>query len=718
MGFLRRSVVNASLPSKPSESDNVGVMDFQNIINAFRRHFVPITIAVGLVLLLTAVTYFLTDPLYSSTARVGIERQQEDVVAATTTNQRGQPLTTDSSSVDTEVAQILSNQTLIRVVDKLKLDARAEFAGKAPDKEAARTAAVATLSRNLRVAREGDSYAIDVRYSSPDPQLSAAIVNNVVDAYFDRQRTQKQGAGQRDIALLRTRLETLKNDVQRADTSVAQFRAATNLVDIQNDNTAAQQSLAVLSQQLASAQAEQAAAAARNTAASARSAGAGSAIVSPVLQNLRTEESPLSAQREALANRYGPNHPSLIEVNQQLAETRRQIGTEVGRVREGLAVEARVAQQRTSSILSSIGAEKGQLLQGNAASVHLAELEREASAAKSLYEALLERYRQAVARQGTERGNAYIIARGTPPLGADSPKAAMYAAGGLICALLVASVVTAGLELMESGLSTRRQVERQLNLPVLASVPDLTKMDKNAIHQPTPMISSAHLIEHPGDLYSESFRAIRTALRIGRENQTIKCVALCSALPNEGKTTTAFSLARSAALSGQKVLLIDCDLRRQASSRQVDGKIEHGLIELLRNECTLEQAITKDSASGAFLLPQKTSGAQNYDAIASGEMKALIERLKAQFDLVVLDTAPILPIADSRAVASMADTALLAVRWRKTPAQAAQMALDQLALAEADVSGVVLTIVDINAQVRAGAGEDLKYYKAYKHYFS
>lgn len=708
--------MNKTTPYSAYDYDNAGIIDFQGILNAIRRHIVPIGIAVILVLGLTALSYMLTKPVYSSTARIGIERQTPDVVQAT--QDRNQPLTTDSSSVDTEVAQVRSTETLGEVVDRLKLDQRADFVGDAASKDEARRRAMAALSSNLSVSRDGDSYTIEIGYSSRDPQLATTIANTTMDIYFDRQRGEKEGRGQRDVALLSSRLESLKVDVARADTAVAQFRAATNLVDIQNDNTSAQQNLSVLSSQLAAAQAEQAAAEARNSATSARSAGAGSSVVSPVLQQLRTEESRLSAQRESLASRYGPSHPALRDIDQQLTEARRQIASETARVREGLAADAAVARRKSSSIVSSIGAQEGQLLQGNAASVRLGQLEREATSAKSLYEALLERYRQAVARQGTERGNAYVISRAVLPLRPDSPKLPIYAAGGLICAFLAASLVTAGLELLESGFSTRRQVERALALPVLASIPDLTKLPKNAIKSPSPMTSSAHLIDRPGDIFSESFRAIRTGLRIGRENQTIRSLAICSALPNEGKTTTAFSLARSAALSGKKVLLVDCDLRRQASSRQVEGKIEYGLLELLRGQATMEQAITKDSASGAFLLPQRATGEQDYDMIASSEMKTLIDRLKTQFDLVILDTAPILAIADSRAIASMADATLMAVRWRKTPTQAVQMALDQLKLAEANVAGIVLTLVDVKAQMRAGAGDEMRYYKSYAQYYN
>ncbi len=711
--------MNTTKNKYPTAYETTSVIDFQNVISTIRTRLVPILATMGIILLVTAVAYLWTKPRYSAEARVGITRQADEVVAVPNPQGRNQSLVTDSSSVDTEVAQISSPGTLGRVVDALNLSASTAFLGDNAGKATAREIALAKLENGLSINRDGDSYAISISYSSTDPKLAAAIVNSTVDAYLTRQQDEARAKRDGNVKLLASRLETLKGDVEKADGDVARFRAATNLVDIQNDATSAQQSIAVLNSQLASAQAEQAAAEARNSSASANSAGAGTTVASPVLQQLRTEEARLSAEQAALAERYGPQHPALEQVNRQLQEVRRQTGTEIARVRQGLAADAQVARQRTSSIVSSMGAQQGQLLQGNAASVRLAELEREATAAKSLYEALLDRYRQTVAQQGTEQSNAYVIARATQPLAPDSPRLLTYAAGGIITALLAASIVTIGLQLTESGLMNRRQVERSLNLPVLASVPDLRTLPKDRLTNPTPYRSSAQLVEKPGSLYSESFRAIRTALKIGQEGQLARSIAITSALPDEGKTTTAFSLARSVALSGLRVLLIDCDLRRQASSRQMETPITHGLLEVLSKEATLEQALTRDSASGAFLLPQRTDdGARNFDAIASSEMQQLVRSLEEQFDLVILDTAPILAIADSRAVASMADATVVAIRWRKTPTQAVQIALDQLALSEANVAGIVLTMVDLKWQTRAGGGDELKYYGRYAKYYS
>jgi capsular exopolysaccharide synthesis family protein len=702
----------------PVEQDPTKIIDFRAVINAIRRRIGPIVLVIATVLILTGVAYRMAEPRYSAVGRIGIQRTNEEIVNGQQDG-RLQPLTTDSSSVDTEVEQLTSPDTLSGVVDRLKLTQRADFGGATPtDAASARVRAISALAGGLTVQREGTSYAISISYSSTDPTFAAQVVNTVMSEYLARQQREKRGARDAEIKLLATRISEVRGQLLGADTQVAQFRAATNLVDIQNQNTNAQQSIAVLNQQLADAQAQQAAAEARNTQRSANSAGAGSSVVSPVLQQLRTEEARLSAQQAALADRYGDRHPQLAEINEQLRETRRQITGETTRVRQSLSAEAEVAQRRTSSIQSSLGSQKGQLLQGNAASVRLAELERNAGSLKTLYEALLERYQQTVARQGTERGSAYVVAQAMEPQSPDSPRKLVYAGGGTLVALLAAMMVVGALEMAENGYVTRRQVERSLGLPVLASVPDLRTIGER-VKSPTPAKISDHLIERPGGVYSEAFRSIRTALKLGRDEQTVRVVAISSALPGEGKTTTAFSLARSAALAGLSTVLVDCDLRRQATSRQMQDTIQYGLGEVLKNEISLDDALVRDSASGAFLLPQRGAADQvGYDLIASSAMQNLVDQLRERFDFVVLDTAPLLAIADSRAIASMADVALVALRWRKTPAPAVQLALDQLSMADARIGGIVMTMVDVKAQRRAGAGDELRYYERYAQYYS
>jgi capsular exopolysaccharide synthesis family protein len=221
------------------------------------------------------------------------------------------------------------------------------------------------------------------------------------------------------------------------------------------------------------------------------------------------------------------------------------------------------------------------------------------------------------------------------------------------------------------------------------------------------------LLAHPGSVFDESFRSVRTALKIGQDGQLVRSLAISSALPDEGKTTAAICLARSAALAGLRVLLLDCDLRRRASSRTLADRLDAGLVEVLKGEVQLEQAIVRDAASGAHFLPQKPSSEPVYDLIASRAMGKLIERLEESYDLVIIDTAPVLPVAEARAVAAMADGVLLVVRWRKTPANAAKLAVDQLRREGANLSGAMLSRIDLQAAASSDLSEEAHYYRSY-----
>jgi Mrp family chromosome partitioning ATPase len=166
------------------------------------------------------------------------------------------------------------------------------------------------------------------------------------------------------------------------------------------------------------------------------------------------------------------------------------------------------------------------------------------------------------------------------------------------------------------------------------------------------------------------------------------------------------------------VVLVDCDIRRRASSRSMANGVAASLSEVLKGTATLDQALVQDTASGAFVLAQSAQGTGDYDLITSSAMQALIAQLEEQFDFVVLDTAPVLPLAEARAIAGMAGGALLVTRWRRTPAHAANLALDLLGRAGATVVGAAMTMVDLKAQARSGRNDEMAYYAQFKAYYT
>lgn len=693
------------------------LIDLRGIGATLRQRQWLILATLALVVALTAIAYLFTPPRFTASATIALDRRVDELVGQQTGDAG---LTTDSPTVDTAVQVLTSPKLIGEVTDRLKL---ADAAGFGHDEgtpivspQAARRRAINVVRSGLSVKRTGLSYAIAVTFSGRDPEFATAIVNRVVDQYIDDQRNDREGTRTAQTTLLRDRLVALRSDVISAERAVASYRARTNLIDVVKDGTAVQQEMSVLNTQLATAQADRAAALARLSA--ARSTGAGGPEESSALREVRSQRATLGVQRADLVGRYGPLHPDLARIDRQIADIDRTINAESSRVRANLVAEAQVANGRVAAIQGSLGAAQSGLTAGNNASVQLAELQRNAESARSLYQAFLDRYRQSVAGQGTDQSNAYIISHAMVPGAPDFPSLTLFLVGGLVAGLLAAGALVLILEMLESGLKSRGELEGRLGIPVLAAVPDLRTVPGGRERPRDPMGPADYLVGNEGSVFGEAFRSIRTALRIGHSNPLVRSLVITSALPDEGKTTTSICLARSAALAGVRVVLVDCDVRRRASSRSMAQGATVGLIDVLKGTTSLGQALVQDVASGAQILAQSAQAPADYDLIASNEMQLLIAELTARFDLVLLDTAPVLALAEARAIAGMADGVLLVTRWRKTPAKAASLALDLLGRVGANVQGAALTMVDLKAQARAGRDDELAYYNQFKAYYT
>jgi capsular exopolysaccharide synthesis family protein len=689
------------------------LIDLRGILAAIRRRRWWALLAVALVLAATAMAYLFTPKSYEASGTIALDRRTVELVA--TKDAPG--LTTDSPTVDTTVQVLTSPRLAGEVVDSLGLASVQGFGltdnGEGTTPDVARRRAIAVVRRGLTVKRTGVSYAISVAYRSGEPEIAARVANGIIDRYIAGQQGGREEERTRQTGLLRDRINGLRGEVIRAESAVARYRGASNLIDVDQNSTAVQQEISVLNTQLANAEADRAASQARLSA-----LGGNGAAESPLLRDLRSQEAQLSAQRAGLAQRYGALHPDLRRIDQQLADVNRNIAAERVRVRSNLDADLRVASGRASAVRSSLSRAQGGLSAGNAASVQLNELERNAESARGLYQALLDRYRQAVAAQGTDQSDAYVISRAQVPGAPVSPNLGLFAIGGLVAALLAGSALVAVLEMAENGLRSRGEVEERLGVPVIGTVPDLASVPGGKAVRGDPMGPADFLIAKETSVFSEAFRSIRTALRIGQSGQIVRSLAITSALPNEGKTTTAICLARSVALAGGRVVLVDCDARQRASSRQMAGQALVGLGDVLADGMTLDRALLRDEASGAFILAQTGQRAHESDLLTSEAMAKLIGELEERFDLVILDTAPVLALAEARAIAGMADGVLLVTRWRRTPANATALAVDLLGRAGADVKGAALTMVDLRVQARSGLGDEMMYYDKFKKYYA
>ncbi|CAN7416419.1 polysaccharide biosynthesis tyrosine autokinase [Phenylobacterium sp. LjRoot219] len=728
-------------PPNQWTSSLAGQLDLRRLWNVFRRRL-RLFGAVAAALLLATILFTLqATPKYTATANVMLDPRKEKV---TDTEAVLSGLPPDSPTVDTEVEVLKSRQLAERVVKSLNLEADPEFnplaskptgvkaviasvAGMfgAPDQtklspieqQKQHELVVDNVLAGLSIKRAGLTYIINVGYESESPQKAALIANKFSELYLLEQMEAKFDATRQATTWLNQRLDELRGQVLADEAAVQQYKIANNLMSASGTNLT-EAEISSYNVTLTQAQAQVAEDAARlNTARNQLAGGSngedvGEALDSPVIQKLREQRTQVSSTVADLQGRYGDRHPEMLKAKRQLTDIDAQIQAEIQRVISNLQAKVQVSRQRAGAISGSLGGAKGALVANNRAMVRLNELQRTSEASRTLYESYLNRFKETSTQQGIEQSDARVVSKAKIPTKQSSPKVTLNLALGLLLALGAGAGAIALAEMLDSGLATAEDVERRLEATYLGSIPSLA-----SVADDTNVAPIDYVVAKPLSSFSEAFRNLRTSILYARLGEPVKIVAVTSSLPGEGKTTTSICLGRATALQGQKVLVVDCDLRRRTVNRVLRHEPTVGLLEVLNGEATLEQAIIPDSESGAHILPLAKSGVTPKEVFGTAAMDRLLNELRSRYDLVVLDTAPVLPVADTRVLAPKADAVIFLTRWRKTPQHAVESAFRLLAGTGAHIGGVALTQVDMQQQSKYGYGDPGYYYAEYKKYY-
>ena len=733
-----------SLPPGITEGFSAPV-DIHHLISVLRRRMALI-LGVGLVLLAGAVIYtFQKTPLYVATAKVVIDTHKQNIVdiGAALTGVSG-----ESAAIDTEV-QILKSRSLAEmVVSDMKLDQDPDFnpalrkpglwaslfrLGKAaaPIQTTGTDSVVAQRQhqvvvdgamKGLAVNRVGQTYVIELSYTSASPARAAELANAFAHDYLVQQLDAKFDATQQATTWLNGKVAGLREQLDAANTAVEQYRVTNNLMSA-NGATLTEQEISGLDQQLAAVRAQQAEADARLATARKQMAqgsngeDVGEAMNSPTVQALRAQRAGIMQHVAELSGRYGELHPEMLKAKRELADIDTQIQQEIQTIISNLQAQDEVARQRTASVAGSVAQSKGSLAGNSQASVKLMELQQNADAVKALYDSYLNRFKETSTQQGLDTSDARIVSKAETPTFASYPKKAQSVLIGLVLAVAAGLGAAFAAERLDSGIGTAENLERELDVAYLGSIPSLVStLDSQKPGQNYTGPPENFVLDKPLSSFAESFRNLRASVLFSRTGEPVKVIAVTSSLPGEGKTTTSIALARTMATSGARTVVVDCDLRQRGLNRVLSTEAKIGLLEVLNGAATLEQALVPDP-SGAMVLPLAKAAYTPKDVFGSQAMRSLLKELRVRFDVVVLDTAPVLPIADTRVLAPMADAVVLLVRWQKTPRKASASALRLLRSVHAHIAGAALTQVDAKAQARYGYGDPGYYYKSYRKYY-
>jgi len=639
--------------------------------------------------------------------------------------------TGDSALVRSEMATMNSRNVLQAVSAKLHLDLLPEFnprlrpvdqsiwakldprpwinallhqhvAGPVDDRAAVEADVEATLERNLSLINDGRDYVISISYQSQDPALAAAIVNTLIHTYLEQYIAEDVQATVSANHSLDARGQELRDDMLAAEKAVQDYSAQTGLIVTAQGTVAAQQ-VADINAQLALARADRAQAEARAGQANSPSGGGTAAnadvLASPVIQQLRAQESEAARNLADLSARLGPAHPTRRAAEQQLHEVRAAIQGEIGKVVTSLNGQVKAAEQRENDLEGKLSALRKIATGSTEQEDHLQRLNDDAASKRKIYEEFMLRVAQTAKPQDMPQANARPISLATVPPHPSSPRTGLLALLAGFAGALLAIAATLFYDQLDHGFESLDEVRRRSGLPGLAAIPLVRQRGQKHL-------SPRYVIDKPGSPLAETLRAFRAKLRWSAFRPPLKVLLVTSVLPGEGKTSFALALARLAARDGCKTLLIECDFRRPSLEDALARPAEPGLPVFLEDPKLWRGCVETDRLSGLDYLTAPRYMTRVSPYLDSDALTTLLAEARRDYDLIVIDSPPIMRVPDAMLLARGADAVAMVVSWRRTPRRLVREAMRRLSLAPDQPAGIVLTRVPDRA-----AGQD--FYSGY-----
>lgn len=661
-------------------------------------------------------------PIYTATAQILLEVPSENVFG----NDRViAQRNLGSEIVDSQILVLRSNGLLERVVEDLKLTDDREFipsddgwldaatgwltswlrkpgATSFPDKADTSVAATVNLLRRvIGVSRMGTSNVIEVSVRSSSAEKAAMLANAVTDIYVADQIEARHERARRASIWLNERMTLQRQQLEESESAVENFKIIHNLL-VTRDGSITEQQLSELNLALIGARAEAAEKRSRYEQVERLLGRDGDlqAVAdvqrSPAVLELQARQAETTRVEADLLSKYGDRHPDLTRVRSELAEIARQIEAEIARVVVVLGNELEVAESRVASMEASLATVSGQSGVDNQLAVELRELERIAASDRTLYETFLTRARLADEEASMDVAEARIISPAHAPDGPTYPRKRISVMLGFMFGIGAGICGATALEAFRRGFITEGELEEALQLPVLASVPKIAGWEGGATHVVNDLINARMW----------RYNAVIESIGLGVETMTSVewrsgPIHVTSALPGEGKTTLAVSLAMAAVAAGNSVLLIDGDLRQSAATKVFGLGGQIGLVDVLGFCANPTDAIHLHERTGVHILPAGARSRQRATLLGSARMRSLLDQLRTVFDVIIIDGPPAVIAIDAEVISSLADKVIFVVRWNHTRRETIARTIRKLK-AQDRMLDIVLTMVDEQRLPRYG----------------
>ena len=657
--------------------------DFWSIIRVLmlRKWMILAITIVGLIL--SFVLTMRVVPLYSATATFEVQRTDAQISEAANFGQT--TVVADATYLETQFRLLRSRFLAERVAEELNLTNDPRYASPGLPQEVRLRQAASRIVGGLSVAPAGQSLVVRVNYISPYPGETARIANAVVESFIQSNLERKYNTTAYARDFLNEQLSTTKAALEETEREFVQYAEDQGLLDVGGAASLDETSIMSLNQELTNAQSARILAEQEYRAALATPPSR-EVVESASLTSMRQNRSALITEYQEKLSRFKPDYPDMVRLQTRIDLLDQDIEAEseaiVGSILNELKAKSDAAIAREISLQERVDELRSGLQDERNRRIQYRILQREVETLRSQYEALLQRSKEISIASGIGSSNISFVDEALVPGAPFQPNLNRSLLRGLIFSLAVGIGLAFALNFIDDTIKTPEDIKEKLGLPTIGVVPKYSKK-KNFLKDS---------LDQPKSAISEAFASARTALDFTTEEGAPRSLLISSTRPGEGKTSATIALATVFARGGKRVLIIDGDMRKP--SFIVDTKKSIGLSGLLTGHEMLSDHVVKSQTEGLSILPAGSVPPNPAQLLSGPRLREIIQEAESLYDLVIVDSPPLLGFTDGPRLGSVLQGALVVIQSGIIRTHAAKRTVAQLYESHTNIIGVVLTKFD------------------------
>jgi succinoglycan biosynthesis transport protein ExoP len=745
-------------------------IELKDVVLVLRRRKGIIFTALVTGALIASVVVAMAHKEYSASATIEINKEGENSLGLPDLSGISSDLGGgDEVNMDllTEQAVIMSDNTALQVIEKLKLDTIPPYAippsqnGKVStlDKERGlaleqapfqRQRIVSMFKSRLRVALIKGTRLLNITYTDTDPNRATLIANTTVDVYLGEYTQTRYDASSKTSSWLTGKLADLKDKVETSQAKVDEFQRESGLTGVTvattpgehrsgtpgtattSDNVPLER-LIELNRDLTNAEVSRIAREAIfrmtetqdpdvvlgiGTSSLASGLGTDSPLSTgsadlTLLQQLREQLAQVRVQLAAANIKYGARNPEVVRLQGEESNFQSQIRSELDRMRTRAKDDLDFATLAENGIRQQVAAQEQVVNKVTEKADQLILLQEEALSSREIYQDLYSKLEEATVTAGIRASNITLVNPARSPVVPSFPKTRTTIALGGIIGLVIGCLGGFLWDYFDDSITIPEQVEQITTFPIIGAVPDFTQKLSSAskygfsirAQETQDPKSRLWLLRAPKSHIAEAYRVLRTALLMSRADEPPRVILIVSGSPEEGKSTTCLNVAASFAIQGDRVLYLDADLRRATAHKFFDTPNEVGLSNCLTSGLPFEKALKSyPGIETLFLLSAGPHPPNPSELIGSNRFRELIQELRAHFDYVFIDSPPVLLVTDAQLISSYVDGYVLVLRSNKTTKRVLQRVLAIMNGTRALGLGIVVNAISARSAIYSGYG--------------